>query len=119
MTLFWNDFERVSGAESAARRATSAAARAQEEARWVEQRLDKLALICRALWELLRERTDLSEEDLMVKVKEIDLRDGEADGKVGRKIKTCPKCGRVMSPAHARCLYCGASELKTSAFDEM
>ncbi|MDP7637385.1 MAG: hypothetical protein QF577_07540, partial [Phycisphaerae bacterium] len=79
-----------------------------------------LTLICMALWSLLRERTDLAEDDLMERVKQIDLSDGRSDGKVRRKpIVRCPRCNRVMSQKHSRCLYCGAEDLEATAFDSV
>jgi len=94
-----------------------AARDAQTQARHIEDRLDRLTLICQALWELLKERGELSEDDLAAKVREIDLRDGQADGKISRQIKRCPKCDRVMSPRHQKCLYCGAVDLQVTPFD--
>ena len=85
--------------------------------RFLDERVDKLVLACMAMWELLKDRTELTEEDLMAKVQEVDLRDGQADGKVSKTVAKCPKCGRTMSPRHKKCLYCGASKLKVGAFD--
>ena len=91
----------------------------QEKIQWLEDRLDRLPLISMAMWELVRERAELSEEDLMTKVQEIDLRDGQADGKVTPQVKHCPQCDRVMSPRHQRCLYCGGSIESDTAFDKV
>ena len=99
--------------------AAHSARESRENAREVsnlEERVDKLVLICTSLWELLKERTDLSEEDLMSKVREIDLRDGTAVGKITVGLQNCHKCGRTMSPKHRRCLYCGADGLEQDAF---
>ncbi len=85
--------------------------------RYLEDRLDKLLLVNMAMWELLKDRTELTEEDLMAKVQEVDLRDGRADGKISKTVAKCPKCGRTMSPRHKKCLYCGASKLNVEAFD--
>jgi len=82
----------------------------------IEERVDTLVLVCTSLWELLKERTDLTEEDLMSKVQEVDLRDGTADGKITVGLQKCHKCGRTMSPKHRRCLYCGAEGLNKDAF---
>lgn len=87
------------------------------EMRDLEERLDKLQLICMAMWEVIKEKTDMSEVDLMTKVQELDLRDGIVDGKVTRTVKDCPNCHRRMSPRHKRCLYCGHEELISSVFD--
>ncbi|MCK5114447.1 MAG: hypothetical protein KAR11_06765 [Phycisphaerae bacterium] len=108
---------------AAARDASISAARSEGQARKVatevenlEERVDKLVLVCMSLWELLKERTDLSEEDLMAKVREVDLRDGTADGKITVGLQKCHKCDRTMSPKHRRCLYCGAAGLEQDAF---
>jgi ribosomal protein S27AE len=85
--------------------------------RQVEDRLDKLTLVCLAIWEILKEKGGLTDEELTERVKQIDLRDGVADGKVTRTVAQCPKCKRVMSPRHNRCLYCGAQKLNVTAFD--
>ena len=105
-------------AEIAASRSASRATAAKEEVRWLEDRLDRLTLACTALWELIRDRTDLTEEDLYDKAQEIDLRDGEADGEISKTVLNCPKCQRVMSPKHKRCLYCGEDGLESSPFDK-
>ena len=90
---------------------------AQRQAEFHEDRLNRLTLICQALWELLRDRGELTEEDLITKISEIDLRDGRADGKISKQIKHCPKCDRVMSPRHQKCMYCGAINLQITPFD--
>jgi ribosomal protein L32 len=107
------------GATAASRDAARSVRETRENAREVEsidERIDKLVLVCTSLWELLKERTDLSEEDLMSKVHEVDLRDGTADGKITVGLQKCHKCGRTMSPKHRRCLYCGAEGLNKDAF---
>ena len=119
MSLFGSMAGMSMAAIRAATRASSAAAArdVQSEVRGLEDRLDRLTLVCMALWELLKERGELTEEDLATKVREIDLRDGVADGKITKQIKHCPRCDRVMSPRHQKCMYCGAVDLQTTPFD--
>ena len=83
----------------------------------LEVRMDKLVLVCRSLWELVRDNTSLTEDDLMNKVLELDLRDGVADGKMQQGVQKCVHCGRTLSPRHARCLYCGREDVTHEAFD--
>ena len=106
-------------ATAAAAKGVSAASEARREVRELEEQLEKLTLVSMAMWSLLKDVTDLTEEDLMARVKELDLRDGSADGKVTKKVAECPKCGRVMSPRHKHCMYCGAEKLSLTAFDEL
>ncbi|HNX27569.1 MAG TPA: hypothetical protein PKK48_09205 [Phycisphaerae bacterium] len=98
-------------------KATSKARNVQEQCRQLEDRLDKLILLNMAMWELIKERTQITETDLEKRIAEIDLRDGKADGKISHTIKKCAKCGKIMSPRHKCCLYCGAENLDVKPFE--
>lgn len=83
----------------------------------LESNLAKALMINQALWELLSEKTGLTEDDLNNKLYEIDMRDGKLDGKNQRSEPTkCPNCARPVSPKHAACIYCG-QVLSDSVFD--
>ncbi len=86
---------------------------AQDELYTLRVRLDRLALVCSAMWELLQEKTGATADDLAKRIRQIDLRDGRADGKIGTRIRTCPQCHHANSPTIAKCIYCGA-ELPTT-----
>ena len=80
----------------------------------IDDRFSKLTLVCEAMWQLLMEHTDLTEEDLVKKVTDLDLMDGVLDGKLNRNltqgqgsIKECPNCGAGLSKKFNRCLFCG------------
>ena len=73
----------------------------------LEEKVDRLALICCALFELVQASTGISEEQLRKKIREVDLRDGEADNRVTPRAKKCPKCEAMMSAKFRRCLFCG------------
>jgi hypothetical protein len=103
---------------AAVTQASLAAARSQRTAEDLASRVDRLTLACVAMWELLREQTQLTDEQLLEKVREVDLRDGQLDGKISNKqLRRCQQCDRVMSPRHARCIYCGADNPTFCAFD--
>jgi hypothetical protein len=80
---------------------------ARDAAFGLEEKMDRLALICCALFELMQKSTGVSDEDLRKKILEIDLRDGVADNRVTPQAKKCPKCAAAMSPKFRRCLFCG------------
>ena len=73
---YGQEMRREAEADSAARRDASHAREATRAASEVERRLDKLTLISMAMWSFLTEKLQLSEEDLMERVKRLDLMDG-------------------------------------------
>ena len=85
----------------------------------LEHRVEKLALISRALWEILSVGKGMKEEDLLELITEIDLRDGKLDGHLGLKVIECPECHHKVSTRHDHCLYCGSSSYKRDIFDEV
>lgn len=81
------------------------------------KQLDKLGLVCQAMWTLIQEKTDLTERDLLARVTELDLKDGVHDGKYTKPPIDCPKCQSKMSRKFNRCLFCGQECVDGSAFD--
>jgi len=100
-----------------AARAASSTGNAKRDVAHLEDRLERLSLVCMAMWSLLQDKTKLTEADLMERVKMIDLMDGVEDGKATRNVQKCHACNRTMSARHRKCLYCGAEKLAQSAFD--
>jgi hypothetical protein len=89
---------------------------ARDATRNLENRIEGLALITQALFELLQESTGVSQDKLRAKITEIDLRDGQADGRVTPVPKKCPKCDAMMSPRFGRCLFCGEQDKSKQVF---
>ena len=75
----------VDGMNAPVSKSTSGAADASD-LRYLEDRVDRLSLICMAMWSLMQDKTNLSEQDLMDRVKMIDLMDGKEDGKATRTV---------------------------------
>lgn len=75
----------------------------------VEHRLAKLELVCQSLYEILREKGGVSDEELRRKVREIDARDGSADQRMAPGPVTCPKCGAATTAGALNCPQCGAT----------
>lgn len=109
MSLFidfhqYRKIARVQSDVSAARNQTRGVAR---EVADLDRRVDRLSLVCEALWELLKESTGLTEEAVYQKMEEIDLRDGKLDGKISRTVLECDQCGRAVNSRRPQCIYCG------------
>ena len=80
---------------------------ARDTAFRVEDKVDQLALVCQAMFELLHETSGISEDQLKKKIVEIDGRDGQVDGRITPRARKCPTCEATMSAQFRRCLFCG------------
>ncbi len=77
---------------------------------------NRLELTCQAMWIIMKEKLNLTDEDLVACIAELDLSDGIADGKKAKAILTCPNCKRANSRSLEFCMYCGQI-LRSSPFD--
>lgn len=120
MSVIWNFLQQrqIKGLSEKEHDRNSKVREVSGSQREIEDRFDRLALTCQAMWELLMEKTSLSESDLLDKVREIDLRDGAQDGKAPKK-KRCNACGRIFSMKRISCLYCGEANYRESAWEEV
>ncbi|MBN2328608.1 MAG: zinc ribbon domain-containing protein [Candidatus Omnitrophica bacterium] len=119
MNILWEMYQQsqISTAQQSAAHGAEKAGDAAATVLHFQDRIDKLVLINMAMWSLIKEASDLTEEDLLERIKEIDLSDGVLDGKVKQPAVRCPQCGRVMSNKHRCCLYCGFEKMGEQAFD--
>ena len=53
-----------------------------DQLRLLEQRVNKLAMVNQALWEIVSKDQGYDNDKLLAKLAEIDLRDGQLDGRV-------------------------------------
>lgn len=88
-------------------RANDKARDAERKTESFQRQLDHLTLLCQSMWELLQEHSGLSEQQLRVKIADIDTRDGKADGKIGAQVFPCPVCSANCNSASQRCTMCG------------
>lgn len=104
-------------AELASDQAASLSREAQRETALLRADVEKLFMITEALWTLLKEHGEYTDETLIELIRTIDLKDGRLDGKARTKIRaTCPHCGKIAIGTHPLCLYCGA-EIVQSPFE--
>lgn len=77
----------------------------------LERRVNRLSLVCQAMWEMIRENTNITDQQLADKVLEVDLRDGQTDGRIAPASEECPNCHKPTNSRRPTCLSCGV-ELK-------
>jgi len=73
----------------------------------LNERLDKLAMIVRAMWALL-EGQGLTADQLIAKLEEIDLVDGVVDDQIRPRVVDCPSCHSKVAVGLQACQFCGA-----------
>ena len=117
--MIWEIYQqsKIAGAEQTADRAMSKAERHSSDLVEIRRQMDRLSLACQAMWELFRERTDLTEADLKARILEIDGRDGKIDGKIATKLTDCPSCGRPTNSKRGSCVMCGAPLQRDHPFE--
>jgi hypothetical protein len=79
---------------------------AEQRMQQFEDRIDRLALACAALWSLLKEQTPLKDDDILLRITDLDLADDRLDGRIAPVLE-CRACGRKSARRHPRCLWCG------------
>ena len=111
------DSMRAAIAEASASVAKIDARAAHREAQNVGAELDRLEMILEALWLLLKEKTGVTDEELVERIRQVDMADGKLDGKSKPNATfDCLECGRTVSRRNLRCLYCGV-EYEASPFE--
>lgn len=110
MDFIWDLHQegRINNTQQEARAAGAKADAVVAEFGRMQRRLDRLSLATQAMWELLRDRAGITEEELKTKILEVDLRDGMTDGRMSTQITDCPKCGAKTNSKRATCVMCGA-----------
>jgi hypothetical protein len=83
----------------------------------LERRVNRLALATQAMWELLRERSTVTDKELADKILEVDLRDGQTDGRMAPTFLECPNCHKPTNSRRPTCVYCGVEVKRRHLFD--
>jgi hypothetical protein len=118
--LFWDVQHPMQGSSHAGADAARAARQAESTVRELEDRIDKLSLICCAMWTVIQAHTDVGDDELVKLVQELDLSDGIQDGKARvEKVHQCTQCQRPVATRHLRCIYCGAPRQSQNPFDNV
>ena len=108
--------QEVARASSKAGRAESKIDQLRKE---TDRKIEHLTLLCQSMWELLQEQTGLTDQQLRVKMADVDTRDGRANGKIDPSTFHCPSCEAVCNSTRQRCLIFGEdlSLYKTHLFE--
>ena len=72
----------------------------------------KQASVLHSLFDLIAERTDITEAELLMKFQQLELASKEKSPTV-----MCENCSRPINLRHNRCLYCETERVVTSVFD--
>ena len=96
----------------AAKAATDASARIVK----LEQRYEQLRLISMAMWNLLKDRLQLTDADLAKYVDALRNQAAEAAHDRSPELIECSKCKRKIPAKAATCLYFGATTVSAGTF---
>jgi len=109
LDFVWNASQerRLGDASIRASEARASSDRVRDDADELRRRIETLTLACQALWEIVRSQHGLTDEVVLKKIEEIDLRDGKLDGAIGVTSVDCSNCGRSGRSSRRKCLYCG------------
>lgn len=104
--------------QSKAAQALAKASHPEVEVDDLVRRTEAVALATQALWEIVRDQFGLSDDVLLRKMFEVDLRDGALDGRMSPGLTNCPSCHRGNKVTRHVCIYCGAPLPVENVFDK-
>ena len=113
-TRTFHDASRAS--QFTANEARGEARSAKHDAQFLQHEVDRLSLVCEGLWNLLKQKMDVSDQELMAEVEKVDLIDGKLDGKAKKGPLECSSCSKMNARRHTSCIYCGMG-LHDNPFD--
>ena len=82
-----------------AARAESKATSLEYRVRVLEAQFIKAMIINETLWEIMKEKLNLTDDFFEDQLNKVDLRESTS--------KECPKCHHMIAPHHPICIYCG------------
>ena len=73
----------------------------------LEKRLNRITLTSQAMWELIQDLSGWSDDEILNRIQEMDLRDCQLDGKLGATFTECPNCNAKVNSRRGYCMICG------------
>jgi hypothetical protein len=104
------------GPDKAVDSASQAAREAKQDVQKLRDDVDNLKLITQAMWFLLKQKTELTDEALVAMIREVDGLDGKIDGRFVKVPEPCPQCARPVTVSTNMCVYCGIKVERKSPF---
>ena len=74
----------------------------------LEERVERLSMICEAMWDLMAEQNDLDLEQLTAKLADISSSQVLLTQSALKDETTCPNCGNPKPAEASLCLFCSA-----------
>jgi hypothetical protein len=105
-----------SGQRNADAEALGQRKRQRSEMQSLEDEIARLRVITEAMWELMSEVTGLTVEQLGIRIYEVDMDDGRADGRKTHPMVDCMKCQAKIDQSDKNCTYCGEPAPARSPF---
>ena len=89
---------------------------AQAEVVATRRQVDRLQMICEAMWTIGKRGVGSDDDELLSLIEQIYLRDGRLDGRSRSTASACAECGTVVSVRTGVCLYCGKVQSQKTVF---
>jgi hypothetical protein len=109
---------RLHSAQKEAEKASEKTIDLSANADTLKRRLDVMALANQALFEILQSRLGIAEEEVILRMAEIDARDGKKDGKISPRVVACMRCGKKVSTSRLRCMFCNETVTDGHLFEK-
>lgn len=90
--------------------AISQLATAHQELQFLRHKIERQQHLLHALWLLLKQRLDCTDEELLALTKEVEA------GAATKEAPTCGQCGRALQEHSTICIYCGAENERRELF---
>jgi len=105
----WQTKADIADAKASANSAEAIARELRAQVDRLQRQVDQLRLALMAISEIAQTRFGVTDVQVLEKMTEIDLRDGQLDGRLTSPAANCPECQQRNNPRRDACLYCGAA----------